>query len=134
VNTSFRGKAPPGFLRLLLVGRPDQPVKAGDRLLASTANAVAARVTLHTGKGIQMREVQGGMGFASQSEYAVHFGVPDPPAVDRITVQWPSSRVQEFAGARAQAFINHHVRLVEGGEPAVIDPKAATVKPVAAQR
>ena len=124
LNTSFRGKTPPGFLRMMLVGRPDLPVKAGERSLASTANAVGARVTLYTTNGLQMREVQGGMGFASQSEYALHFGVPEPGAVDRITVQWPSSRTQEFTGAQARALLNHHVRLVEGGEPAVIDPRA----------
>jgi enediyne biosynthesis protein E4 len=123
VNTTFDGKASrPGFLRLLLVGRPDMGVKVGQRVLASTANAVGARVTLHPARGIQMREVQGGMGFASQSEYAVHFGVPNPAAVERITVQWPSSRVQEIAGEKARALLNHHVRLVEGGEAEMVDP------------
>ena len=68
------------------------------------------------------------MGFASQSEYALHFGVPDPQAVDRITVQWPSSRVQELTGADARSLLDHHVRWVEGGQPAVVDPKAAPVK------
>ena len=125
VNTTFDGKASrPGFLRLLLVGRPDMGVKVGGRVLASTANAVGARVTLHTAKGIQMREVQGGMGFASQSEYAVHFGVPNPAAVESITVQWPSSRRQEILGDKARALINHHVRLVEGGEAQMVDPLA----------
>ena len=125
VNTTFDGKASrPGFLRLLLVGRPDMGVKVGGRVLASTANAVGARVTLHTRKGIQMREVQGGMGFASQSEYAVHFGVPNPAAVESITVQWPSSRRQEILGDKARALINHHVRLVEGAEAEVVDPLA----------
>jgi hypothetical protein len=123
VNTSFRDKGSrPGFLRLKLVGRPDLGVKVGGRVLASTADAVGARVTLHTQTGTQMREVQGGMGFASQSEYALHFGVPDPAAVERITIQWPSSRVQEIEGQPARALINHHVRLVEGGEVAVVDP------------
>jgi len=79
-----------------------------------------------------MREVQGGMGFASQSEYAVHFGVPDPAAVERITVQWPGSRVQEFVGDKARALINHHVRLVEGGAPEMVDPVAgAAARPAA---
>jgi hypothetical protein len=128
VNTSFRGKrGPTGFLRLKLIGRPDLPVKVGERMLASTRDAVGARVTLHTRTGIQMREVQGGMGFASQSEYAVHFGVPDAAAVERITIQWPSSRVQEIVDAKARALINHHVRLVEGGEPVVVDPPAHLV-------
>src|ERR1017187_8938673 len=123
VNTTFDGKASrPGFLRLLLIGRPDLGVKVGNRVLASTADAVGARITLHTANGIQMREVQGGMGFASQSEYAVHFGVPNPAAVEHITILWPSSRVQEIVGDKARALINHHVRLIEGGEAEVVDP------------
>jgi enediyne biosynthesis protein E4 len=131
VNTSFQGKASPEFLRLLLVGRPDLGVKVGGRVLASTANAVGARVTLHSRTGLQMREVQGGMGFASQSEYALHFGVPDPKAVERITIQWPSSRVQKITGEKARALMNHHVRLVEGGEAELLksegrNPKAET--------
>jgi hypothetical protein len=120
VNTSFRGKASPGFLRLLLVGRPELGIKVGDRVLASTPNAVGARVTLQTRKGMQMREVQGGMGFASQSEFPVHFGVPDPAAVERLVVRWPSGREQQFAGEEARALLNHHVRLVEGGNPEVL--------------
>jgi hypothetical protein len=121
VNTSFQGKKPPGFLRALLVGRPDLGVKVGDRMLASTVNAVGARVIVHTKAGIQMREVQGGMGFASQSEYAVHFGIPDPTAVERITVQWPDGRTQEITGEPARALINHHVRWIEAGQPVVLN-------------
>jgi hypothetical protein len=70
-----------------------------------------------------MREVQGGMGFASQSEFALHFGVPEPAAVDRVTILWPSSRVQELTGDRARAILNHHIRLEEGAEPVVTDSK-----------
>ena len=133
VNTTFQGnRQPPGFLRVLLVGRPDLGVKAGNRVLASTANAVGARVIVHTKNGIQMREVQGGMGFASQSEYAVHFGIPDPADVERITVQWPSSRVQEITGGQARALINHHVRWVEGADAVVLSgPKPE--QPLAAE-
>jgi hypothetical protein len=72
-----------------------------------------------------MREVQGGMGFASQSEYAVHFGIPDASAVERITAQWPSGRVQEIEGNQARALINHHVRWVEGKKPEVLDLPAS---------
>jgi hypothetical protein len=122
VNTSFRGKAPPGFLRMLLVGRPDLGVTVGQRVLASTVNAVGARVTLYTKTGLQVREVQGGMGFASQAEYPVHFGVPDPGSVERLVVKWPSSRVQELTGEGARALLNHHVRLIEGGQPVIVDP------------
>lgn len=111
---------PPGFLRLKLVGRHDQPMLVGERRLASTKDAVGARVTVVATGGSQMREVQGGMGFASQSEYAVHFGVPEPNAMEKIAVRWPSSRVQEITGEAARKLINHHVQLVEGQEPRVL--------------
>jgi hypothetical protein len=67
-----------------------------------------------------MREVQGGQGFASQGEYAVHFGVPEPASVQKLIVRWPSSRTQEFTGDQARRLMNHHVRLVEGAEPVVL--------------
>src|SRR5215831_2025530 len=60
VNTTFPGKKAPGFLRMTLIGRPDSPVTIARRNLASTPNAVGARVTLHSNNGLQMREVQGG--------------------------------------------------------------------------
>jgi len=116
-SSGTEGKAPShGFLRLKLVGRPDQGITVGDRVFASTADAVGARVTLETATGKQLREVQGGMGFASQSEHAVHFGVPDVSVVERITIQWPSGRVQEFAGEKARALMSKHVRLLEGDD------------------
>jgi hypothetical protein len=130
LNSSFgRPDTRPGFLRLKLIGRPDQAMNLGGRRLASTVDAVGARVTLHTRDGLQVREVQGGTGFASQSEFAVQFGVPNPAKVERIVVQWPSSRVQEFAGAEARALVSHHVRLVEGGTPEIIDPPRRKEEP-----
>jgi len=103
-----------GFLWLKLIGRPDLPLTVGDRTFASTSDAVGSRVTVYTARGKQIREVQGGQGFESQSEYAVHFGIPDIRAVDRITIQWPSGRIQEFAGERAHEFLGRFVRLREG--------------------
>ncbi len=104
---------PYGFLRLALRGRPDAGVAVGDRVLASTADAVGARVTIYAGDGVQIREVQGGMGFASQSEHVVHFGLSDPSALDRVTIRWPSGRVQTFEGDAARALVNTTTRVVE---------------------
>ncbi|MEK6800112.1 MAG: CRTAC1 family protein [Planctomycetota bacterium] len=104
-----------GFLWLRLVGRPDAPSNVAGRTLASSADAAGARATLWTATGRQMREVQGGMGFASQSEYALHFGIPDTAAVDRLEVWWPSGRTQTFDREAVGRMLNHHVRLSEGG-------------------
>jgi hypothetical protein len=103
-----------GFLWIKLVGRPDIPMTIGGRTFASTTDAVGARVTVYAGDVRMTREVQGGMGFASQSEHAVHFGLPETAAGSRITIQWPSGRMQEFAGDAIGALVNHHVRIVEG--------------------
>lgn len=110
VGTAMRS----GFLWIKLVGRPDMPTTIGGRTLASTTDAVGARITVYAGDVRMTREVQGGMGFASQSEHAVHFGLPDSTAVSRITIAWPSGRMQEFAGDSVRALVNHQVRVVEG--------------------
>ena len=102
-----------GFFWLRLIGAPDSPVQVGSRKLSSTKDAVGARVTVYTAGGQMVREVQGGMGFASQSEHALHFGVPDATAVERITIQWPSGRVQELAADAARALLNKHSRIIE---------------------
>jgi len=113
VNVSGGGSADsanstsPAYLRLKLKGRPDAPVVLGHRSFASTADAVGARVTVETDDGMQIREVQGGMGFASQSEHAVHFGVPDSEKLRRITIRWPSGRQRIVDGDAARAMLNH---------------------------
>jgi enediyne biosynthesis protein E4 len=101
------------FLRLKLRGRPDAPVMVGARRFATTADAVGSRVTVETANGFQMREVQGGMGFASQSEHTVHFGIPDRAAVQRVTINWPSGRRQVFEGDSARALIGRITEIVE---------------------
>lgn len=111
---SAEEKADRGFLWLKLIGRPDMPLTVGNRAFASTADAVGARVTVYLSGGKQIREVQGGQGFASQSEHAVHFGIPDIRAVERIVIQWPSGRIQEFEGDRARALLGRFTRLREG--------------------
>jgi len=105
------------FLRVELAGRPDLAMRLAGRTLASTTRAIGARVTIETRSGRMMREVQGGIGYSSQSEYPLHFGVPDPAAVERITVQWPSGRTQEITDAAARGLIGRHVRWVEGAQP-----------------
>jgi len=102
------------FLWIELSGRPDAPQTLGTRRFASTKDAVGARVTVWTSRGQYIREVQGGMGFSSQSEHALHFGVPHPGQVERITIQWPSGRAREFIGEEARALLGRHIRITEG--------------------
>ena len=104
---------PTGFLRLHLVGRPDAPQTLGTRSFASTRDAVGARVTLFIQDGAQHREVQGGMGFASQSEHVVHFGVPEKEKVTGISIRWPSGRSQSIKKDSMQEMLNRMTRIEE---------------------
>ncbi|MGD2110174.1 MAG: CRTAC1 family protein [Phycisphaerae bacterium] len=107
------GLAANAFVRLRLRGRPDVGTRVGDRLFASTTYAVGARVTLTTSEGLQVREVQGGMGFASQSEHAVHFGIPSGASVETVAIRWPSGRVQVIEGEEVTDMMNRTTRIVE---------------------
>ena len=113
----YRGRAgagPRGWLGLELVGRPELGEDVGGRRLASTPGAIGARVELVAGGRKQIREVQGGTGFSSQSERRLHFGLgADAPS--RLTVRWPSGRVQTFAASALAPCSRSYARLVEGG-------------------
>jgi len=103
------------FLRLTLTGRPDQAIQVTGRTLASTRDAVGARVTVETGDVSQMREVQGGLGFAGQSERTVHFGIPNPESLRSVTIRWPSGRLQRFEGPQARALVDRTTSITEPG-------------------
>jgi hypothetical protein len=57
-------------------------------------------VELEAGGQLQVREVSGGTGFASQSELRVHFGLGDRSHPQRLTVRWPSVRLSRSFRAR----------------------------------
>ena len=56
--------------------------------------AVGARVTVSAGDLTQIREVDGGNGFASQSSPILHFGLGGRTQVDEATVRWPDGVVE----------------------------------------
>jgi len=103
------------WLGLSLVGRPDLAATTNGRRLASTASAVGARVEVTAGDRVLVREVSGGTGFASQSEFRLHVGLGAVARPARLRVRWPSGRVQEFADAELAACVDGYARLVEGG-------------------
>ena len=45
--------------------------------------------------------VKSGSSYLSQSEFAVTFGLGRRDKAQRVTVQWPSGRAQEFANVQA---------------------------------
>ncbi len=69
--------------------------------LSGRGGAVGARVEVSAGDRRQVREVDPGNGFASQSERRLHFGLGDAGRADSVRVRWPDGRVQTLRGLEA---------------------------------
>ncbi len=60
----------------------------------SNRSAIGAQVTVETGEGRQLKIVDGGMGFASQNDRRLHFGLGPTGRIDRAVLRWPSGTLQ----------------------------------------
>jgi len=79
----------------------------------SNRDAIGALVRLFTPDGQQTRMVKTGSSYLSQSELALTFGIGRREAADRVVVEWPSGRTDEFKSIAAGRY-----DLVEGKNPA----------------
>jgi len=75
---------------------------------ASNRSAIGAEVTVEWADGVHRKVVDGGMGFASQNQRRLHFGLGTADGVNRVTIQWPSGRLQELGPFEAGSV--HRVR------------------------
>ncbi len=66
----------------------------GFRLEGSESNhsAIGARVTLFWEGGRQVQEVYGGVGYCSQNQRRLHFGLGKADRVERAEIRWPSGK------------------------------------------
>jgi hypothetical protein len=76
-------------IRLLLVGTQ------------SNRDAIGAQVRLESGGVTQSRMVKSGSSYLSQSELPLTFGLGKRDQVDRIVIQWPNGRSEEFRNLKA---------------------------------
>ena len=60
----------------------------------SNRSAIGAEVVVESGDLKQRRIVDGGMGFASQNDRRLHFGLGRHEWVDRVVIHWPSGTEQ----------------------------------------
>ena len=67
-------------------------------LRGTTSNrfGIGATVRIETAAGQQVRQLWLARGYLSSSEPMVHFGLGDETTVRRLTVTWPSGRMQTF--------------------------------------
>lgn len=70
----------------------------------SNRSAIGAEVILETGDATQRAIVDGGMGFASQNDRRLHFGLGRREWVDRAVIRWPSGKQQVLAHLAVDQF------------------------------
>jgi hypothetical protein len=95
------------YLKVSLRGRPEPGTKP-----TSNRQGIGARLVAHVGDRQIVRELYPANSFRSQAPLFVHFGLGDATQVDRLTIRWPSGKVQELTGLAANA----HIVVDEGKE------------------
>lgn len=63
----------------------------------SNKSAIGAQVKLYWNDAVQIQDVSGGSGYASQNPRRLHFGLGKEPRVERAEIRWPSGRTQTIA-------------------------------------
>jgi hypothetical protein len=75
------------------------------RLVGTKSNrdAIGASVRIFHGGTSQSRLVKSGSSYLSQSELPLTFGIGRRDLVDRVVINWPSGRTEEFKAVRSGA-------------------------------
>jgi tetratricopeptide (TPR) repeat protein len=71
-------------------------------------DAVGARVTVVTARGRQIRERDGGNGYAAQSEGRLHFGLGPAERAQLVAVRWPDGGLQILEDVEADRYLTLH--------------------------
>ncbi|HET8926140.1 MAG TPA: CRTAC1 family protein [Candidatus Acidoferrum sp.] len=66
--------------------------------LKSNRDAIGSSVRIYYDGQMQSRMVRGGSSYLSQSELPVTFGLGQREKIDRIVIDWPSGRTEEYKG------------------------------------
>jgi hypothetical protein len=67
----------------------------------SNRDAIGAAVRVFAGGVTQSRVVKGGSSYLSQSELALTFGLAKQDRVERVVIDWPSGRTEEYKDLKA---------------------------------
>jgi hypothetical protein len=68
----------------------------------SNRDAIGANVQIFAGDLHQSRMVRGGSSYLSQSELPLTFGLAKHDKIDRVAIQWPSGRIEEYKNLQTQ--------------------------------
>ena len=84
--------------------------------------AIGARVRVEAGGRVQARQLAAGGSYLSAPEPVLTFGLGMAKRADRISVRWPSGRVQEFGPLDASAVPHRLIEDPRGSSPVAAPP------------
>ena len=105
-----------GDIDVLVVNMDDRPTLLRNdsdgghwitvRLVGTRSNrdGIGAKVTVESGGRTRIAEVRSGGSYVSHNAMRAHFGLGQSRNVDRITIRWPSGRIDSAAGLTADRF------------------------------
>jgi len=78
----------------------------------SNKSAIGAKVTLVWAGHSQAQFVSGGIGFSSQNQRRIHFGIGENTSIEKLIIRWPSGKQQVIEALE----INKIHKIIEGDE------------------
>lgn len=100
--------------------------------VSGNRSAVGVKVVAYAGDRVVRREIVGAVSYLSSSDKAVHLGLGDATAVDRIEIDWPGGSVQTIDGDGLP--IDRVYRVIEGSAPVQVVPGQSVTVPEQVQR
>jgi hypothetical protein len=64
--------------------------------LASSRDAIGARITMKAGSRLFINEVRSGSSYDSNNDMRLHFGLGSAVKLDSVQIRWPSGRLEKF--------------------------------------
>ena len=101
-------------------GNPNRWIKIRLQGVTTNENGIGAQIKVVTGQLRQYRDMDGGVGFMSQSSLPVEFGFGSATVVDSLIIRWPSGIVQKLRNVAT----NQVLTITEAETP---DPPALPV-------
>jgi hypothetical protein len=98
------------------------------KLVGTKANkqGIGATVTLRSGSGPQMRQLQPQTGYLSCNEDLLHFGLGKDTTIQELTVRWPGGGEQKLKGLKADMLYTI-TQPADGGTPVAPEPAGPTM-------
>lgn len=95
----------------------------------SNTSAIGTTISIRAGDKVQMDQVTGATGYASQNSLILHFGLGDIEMIDELTIKWPSGIEESYTNLS----VNKYITVTEDEDVVISDLNRPVVTGIEAQ-